>query len=110
MKKSISAFVGFLFCSAVVAQPSPMEKNVDIIELQAFCMDRPILDQFLKEWKEIPMMTGDAAARYKGDDVEGKFVLFVNPKSWKYTSVIKFRNKWCVTGIGTDLKPVDNNN
>lgn len=108
MTKSIAAVAGFLFCSAVRAVQSPIEKDVDLIELQAFCMDRPMLEQFLQEWKEIPMMTGEASARYKGNDVEGKFILFVDPKTWKYTSVIKFKNKWCVTGIGTDLKPVNN--
>ena len=108
MKKSISTFAGFLFCSTVWAAQSPIEQGVDLIELQAFCMDRPVLNQFLKEWKEIPMMTGEAAARYKGNDIEGKFILFVDPKTWKYTSVIKFKDKWCVTGIGTDLRPVDN--
>ena len=105
MTKSIMAFVGLLFCSSVGAVQSPADKDVDVIELQAFCMDLPVMGQFLKEWKEIPMMTGDAAVRYKGKDVDGRFILFVNPKSWQYTSVIKLKDKWCVTGIGTNLKP-----
>lgn len=88
--------------------PRNDDDSVSKIELDAYCMDRPTFDGFQKEWQELPMMTGRTVSRFKGNDIRGQFILFVHPKTFKYTSVIRFDDKWCITGIGTGLKPVDN--
>lgn len=85
--------------------PRNDDDSVSKIELDAYCMDRTTFDGLLGEWQEIPMMTGRTISRYKGNDIRGQFILFVHPKTWKYTSVIRFDDKWCITGIGTRLKP-----
>lgn len=115
MSKLIVALAGFLFSIAAVSMPNlgdtdPRndDDSVSKIELDAYCMDLPTFSSFMEDWQEIPMMQGRTIARYKGNDIRGQFILFVHPKTFKYTSVIVFDDKWCITGIGTRLKPVDN--
>lgn len=113
MSKLTIALMGFLFSVSVIASPQlgdtdPRndDDSVSKIELDAYCMDLSVFSDFMEDWKEIPMMSGRTVARYKGNDIKGQFILFVHPKTFKYTSVIVFDDKWCITGIGTRLKPV----
>lgn len=115
MHKIFAAIIiGMLFTLTVYAVPNlgntdPRvdDDSVSKIELEAYCMDRTVFQGFMEEWEELPMMTGRTVTRYKGNDIKGQFILFVHPKTYKYTSVIRFDDKWCITGIGTKIKPVD---
>lgn len=116
MSKIIVAIFGMLFALTALAvprlgdtDPRNDDDSVSKIELDAYCMDLPTFAGFMEEWKEVPMMTGRTTARYKGNDIRGEFILFVHPKTFKYTSVIVFDDKWCITSIGTRLKPAKQN-
>lgn len=113
MSKIIMALAGFFFFVSAQAVPNlgdtdPRndDDSVSKIELDAYCMDRRTFEGFMTEWDEQPMMVANTVSRWKGNDIKGQFILFVHPKTWKYTSVIRFDDKWCITGVGTKLRPV----
>lgn len=112
MSKIIVVLAGLVLAVTAYAAPKlgdtdprSDDDSVSKIELDAYCMDLPTLAGFMEEWREVPMMTGRTTSRYKGNDIRGEFILFVHPQTFKYTSVIVFDDKWCITGIGTRLKP-----
>lgn len=113
MLKIIAALLGSLFFIAAHAVPNlgdtdPRndDDSVTKIELDAYCMDQATFKDLIEKWDERPMMTANTVSRWKGNDIKGQFILFVNPTTWKYTSVIRFDDKWCITGIGTKLRPI----
>lgn len=114
MNKILAALVGGLFFISAHAvpklgdtDPRNDDDSVTKIELDAYCMDKVTFQDFMQEWQEEPMLLGATITRWKGNDIRGQFILFVHPKTFKYTSVIRFDDKWCITGIGTKLKPAD---
>jgi hypothetical protein len=105
------AAVGIYLISidTTLAQAEETDSRVIEIELGCYKTVAPMQQYLLESYGEKPLATAMSSIQWKGKQLVGKLILFVNPKSRTFTNAIVFKDgTGCILNSGIEFAPFIN--
>jgi hypothetical protein len=99
----------YLISIDTLAQAEETDSRVIEIELGCYKTVAPMQQYLLESYGEKPLATAMSSIQWKGKQLVGKIILFVNPKSRTFTNAIVFKDgTGCILNSGIEFTPFIN--